>query len=289
MRLRSKLVFCGGLGLLFAACSSDERSYDANEGSGASGSSGANGDFEPGGDAGTGGKGRGDEGQAGEGGEPSEEPSEVLVEDDFSDNTASWKFVDAADPKWSDVPKSEWAYVDGWLVQSSNYAGCSPGPDPSCPSLREEPTIALFNRAGADEWTDYSVTATFVSFDDDNVGVIARYLDEDNYLLFEMNGTVGEQVAPGYARFRSVQGGVWSELVMDEAPVKTYTQSTSGSEHPATLKLTVVGNEYTAYLDGIRLLKYTDNSSEVPARGRPGLTSLSSVGVRFDSVKVSEE
>ncbi len=296
----------GASGLTLAACGADDRNFKVTEegglagaesaagagGSGPTGNGDQGGNGANAGDGGgshTGGSDTGGKGPGGGGGAGAASPVEiVLLEDDFEENTASWTFIEDGEAKIATVPKGEWSYSDGALVQSSNYVGCPVG-KPECPVLDEVPCYALFNRESAREWTDYTVTASFVSFDDDNVGLIARYVDEDNYLLFEMNGAVGAQAVPGYARLRAVQNGVWTELVLDAEPVATYLISTTSALHPATLKLTVVGNEYTAYLDGARLLTYTDNSSEAPARGGVGLTATASVGVHFEHFKVIEE
>jgi hypothetical protein len=151
-----------------------------------------------------------------------------------------------------------------------------------CDSEHDVPTLAKPTADGS-AWTDYSVSAEVVTYDDDVVALMARYVDSDNYLLFEIN------LQSNYVRLRAIQGGIWTTLNQDLNPSINYKKSVDGAEEPFILKLKVVGTQYVGYLDGAQIIAYTDNTGEVAAAGSIALGSIGSQSLQFEGVKVVAE
>ena len=96
--------------------------------------------------------------------------SPLLLQEDFAAADLSrWTIVDDGT---LDAP-SAWSAATGEMVQSSNIFGRD-----TFMVVRAPGTYAFFNDGNL--WTDYRVTLTIRSDDDDAIGVMFRYTDDDN-------------------------------------------------------------------------------------------------------------
>ncbi|MGD9161169.1 MAG: tetratricopeptide repeat protein [Desulfobacteraceae bacterium] len=113
--------------------------------------------------------------------EAAPEKTEDIVPDTkqwASADVDDWKIVDEGDIEGP----SSWYISADHLKQSSNiYGGEDSGSIPDKPG-----TYAI---AGSMEWRDYSLEVKLLSHDDDAIGVIFRYIDDDNYYRFSMDSS----------------------------------------------------------------------------------------------------
>jgi hypothetical protein len=189
--------------------------------------------------------------------------------DDFEDDLG-WVVVDEGTIE----SPSDWVLTtdsgNGVFEQRSNiYSGTPDGEGP----LDKLGTL-VFN--GDADWTDYSMTTRFRAFDDDSVGIIARYLNNDNYYRF----SVDRQRT--FARLVVRHGGTFTLLDSDSEYVG-YTTSTW-----SWLRLVVDGNTIEAYVSSNGMswdLLLSGTDSNVP-RGGVGLYVWGVEGVQFDDVAV---
>ncbi len=130
------------------------------------------------------------------------------------------------------------------------------------------PTIAVGSYSGS-KWKDYSVSLTMKSADNDSIGVMFRYLDNDNYYRFSWhNETKTQQLVKR-------ENGAFKVLAKRTA---TYTSGRSYS-----LAISANGSQLKVAVDGATIFTVTDTSF---ADGTIGLYSSSNQGSSFDNVKV---
>ncbi|MCP4612168.1 MAG: LEPR-XLL domain-containing protein, partial [Planctomycetes bacterium] len=105
--------------------------------------------------------------------ESTPEPRIVLSENFNDDNDSGWSLVDQGTMGGT----MAWSTAKGVMVQSSNVHS-SISVDP----LAKLGTYAYW-RTGTG-WTDYTASVTIKSTDNDAIGVMFRYQDENNYYRF---------------------------------------------------------------------------------------------------------
>ena len=135
----------------------------------------------------------------------------VLLREDFSDGDFSgWSVIDEGNIQGP----SEWSATSGALVQSSNiYSTPTDASD-----LSKLGTFALYEANDVNPpgpppgsvWTDYQVTLTMLSDDDDAIGVMFRYQDPDNYYRFSWDKE------RSCRRFVKCKNGVFTLLAEDD-------------------------------------------------------------------------
>jgi hypothetical protein len=299
------------LGLAFAGCSDEEQGDELLESGGESGHGGEGGDSSSGkggesavgggngSEAGGGGAdgeagntGTGDAGGAasagagpvlGSGGEGGSQENEVVLLNVTSFVESDWQFVDPAGATPA-APNDhgDWTVENGILYQTTNFFACDEINAP-CDEDSREGTLAVRKDAVAGEWSDYTVSTSFWTYDDDAVGVIARYVDENNYLAFDLHASLD------YVRIRAIRDGVWT-VWKDEEPSVTYTQSSLSENYVVNrIALEVVGNRYRAFVGDTMVFEVTDEDEKAPAQGGVGVLTHGSVDVYFGSLRVVEE
>jgi Flp pilus assembly protein TadD len=98
------------------------------------------------------------------------------IEDWIAVEVDRWAIVDEGEEQGP----SSWYISDELLKQRSNICGGS--------DLRDIPDKpGTYAVAGESHWADYCLDVRLVSNDDDALGVIFRYLDQDNYYRFSMD------------------------------------------------------------------------------------------------------
>jgi Flp pilus assembly protein TadD len=114
--------------------------------------------------------------QPGQAGPGASEKGFVDIKDWIAVEVEHWAIVDEGEEQGP----SSWYISDELLKQRSNICGGS--------DLRDIPDKpGTYAVAGESHWADYCLDVRLVSNDDDALGVIFRYLDQDNYYRFSMD------------------------------------------------------------------------------------------------------
>lgn len=157
---------------------------------------------------------------------------------------------------------SVWRIKGGALLQLSDiFGGSSSGSDPAKPG-----THAI---TGDPAWTDYRFSVRLRSDEDDAVGVILRYVDEDNYYRLSLDAQ------RSYRRLVKKENGVISVLWEDTGG---YTVG-----EPFTLTVDAIGSRLVGFLRNARLFDLEDDSH---ATGLVGLYCWDNSSARFERVEV---
>jgi hypothetical protein len=120
-------------------------------------------------------------------------------------------------------------------------------------------------------WSDYSVALKMWSNDDDDLGVMFRYQDANNYYRFSWN----KQNA--YRRLIKRQGGVFKLLAKDTVPYVT------GQAYQ--VQIVARGTTLEVWIDGVKIFSVTDTSF---SKGTIALYTSANQGSYFDDVVVKE-
>ena len=189
-------------------------------------------------------------------------PTGTLLNEDFADGDfLGWSVIDEG----TSSGPSAWSAATGILIQSSNIFGGSSSTSNGLP-LRG--TYARYDTGFV--WTDYVVSLTLRSNDNDALGVMIRYQDPNNYYRFSWD----RQRA--YRRLVKVHNGVFTLLAQDAVP---YNQGQSYH-----VELRVEGSDITAQIDGTTILTATDSSI---SSGTVALYTWGNQGSFFDDVRVT--
>ena len=134
-----------------------------------------------------------------------EDIPQFLLSEDFNDgNYDGWSLVDQGTHGGPMV----WSAATGTMIQSSNTFTYPNGPE--VPKLG---TYAYW-QAGFG-WTDYKTTVTIQSADDDAIGIMFRYQDQNNYYRFSWDKS------RTYRRLVKCENGVFTVLAEDTVPYVT--------------------------------------------------------------------
>jgi hypothetical protein len=198
-------------------------------------------------------------------------PVDLLSEDFDFEPPGRWTYLTAG----TEQLPAAWTITGGELRQSSNVWGGDGTPG----ELLKPGTSAIFTQPaglgstglipGSESWTDYRVSVRLRSDDDDTIGVLVRYRDEDNWYRFSMDRE------RAYRRLIRCEGGVVTDLWHDSVPYEV------GAEYLITLD--VIGDTIVGYLNGISLFSVRDSTH---ATGTIGLYCWANTGARFPSVRV---
>jgi hypothetical protein len=180
----------------------------------------------------------------------------VLLSDNFNDHDhVGWTIVDEGNV----AGPSRWSAATGALVQSSNV-GSWDSDDPG--------TYALFTRGS---WQDYRVTLKMRSADNDPIGVLFRFQDNDNYYRLSWDKQTAGR------RLIKREKGVVKVLTQDSVPY------IAGKNYQ--VEIIAQGSSLTVNVDGKPALSATDQSFKI---GAIALYSSHNQGSVFDDVMVEE-
>ncbi len=175
-----------------------------------------------------------------------------------SSNLSHWEYFDDG----AEV-ESIWSISSGRVVESSDtQAGATAG------TAIEKPGTYLRHKLGA-YWLDYRLEATLRSTDDDALGVMFRYVDNDNYYRFSMDRE------RSYRRFVKKVNGVYTLLWQDAVP---YSLSTN-----VNVVITAQGAALALSINGTQMYSGTDASLR---RGTIALYAWGEDQAQFDDVRV---
>jgi len=183
---------------------------------------------------------------------------ERVVVIDQTRRIGQWRIIDEGTVQGP----SFWQISDGALLQTSNvHDGILAARDPS-----KRGTYAI---SGSSAWTDYRIIARMHSHDNDAIGLIFRYVDEDNYYRLSMDRQ------RGYRRLVRRAHGVVTTIWEDAGTFEVGM--------PFTLAVDAVGSRLMGYMNERLLFEVTDNTH---AAGQIGLYCWGNPGARFEFVEV---
>lgn len=199
---------------------------------------------------------------------------ETRLVDDFDIPVPGlWSVVTGGDQ----LGPAAWDMSGGELHQTSNVWGG--GTDAT--ELAKPGTVALLTLPagiggaglipGSESWSDYRLSVRLRSTDDDAIGVVFRYQNEDNWYRFSMDRE------RSYRRLIASVAGVVSVLWSDTAPYVL------GREYLVTID--AVADSLVGYINGTELFSVRDGSL---SQGTIGLYAWANVGANFASVRVSD-
>ena len=178
----------------------------------------------------------------------------VLLSENFNDGKfTGWTIINEGTEEGPAV----WSATSGALVQSRNLGSYTP---------TRRGTYALYTKAS---WTDYRVTMKMRSSDNDVIGVMFRYVDNENYYRFSWSINEG--------RLEKIQNGVVTVLAKDSVrynPRQTYQ-----------LEIIARDSRLSVLIDGATVLSHTDSSFD---GGSIALYSHYNMGSSFDDVAVRD-
>lgn len=156
---------------------------------------------------------------------------------------------------------SNWSVQGGKLVQTSNIQVVAAG-------SYEPATHAV---GGDERWRDVEISVRLRSTDDDAIGVLFRYVDEQNYYRFSMDSQ------RAYRRLIRKVNGVVTLLWQDAVAY------TVGKTYDLTIR--AIGADLRGFLDGAQLFALSDGA--LP-RGRIGFYCWAEQGAIFERVVVAD-
>ena len=180
----------------------------------------------------------------------------ILLQDSFSSTAlGGWTIIDEA----ANGP-SAWSVSGGLLVQSSAIGSTASGDTVG--------TFALYTQAS---WTDYRLSLTMKSTDDDTIGAMFRFKDDKNYYRFTWDRTAGSR------RLEKRVNGTFTTLA----------SSSGGYNVGQNYQLTMVaqGSSLQVAIDGQQIFSVTDTAH---ASGTVALYSSYNAGSVFDNVLVED-
>jgi len=179
--------------------------------------------------------------------------------DNFDDgNYTGWQIVDQGNYS----TPSSWSAATGEMVQSSNIY-TEPTSDP-----RFLGTYALCTQDLP--WTDYEVTLSMKSLDNDWMGVMFRYVDPNNYYRFAWNGTAADR------RLVKMENG---SVYMLQQDFSTYTV---GQWY--NVRIAVKGDNLKVFIDDVQIFNYNDISFST---GAIALYCWGNEWTYFDNIEVN--
>jgi len=183
---------------------------------------------------------------------------QILLSEDFNDGDYNgWILVEQgvlAGPM-------DWSAASGVMVQSSDVHS---GPLDTLPKLG---TFAYWQAGSA--WTDYTASAKIKSDDNDGIGIMFRYQDENNYYRFtwDMQRSTRNLV--------KCENGLFTLLAEDSVPYVT------GQEYQ--VKIAADGNTLTLSIDGNEIFSVNDDTFSY---GTIALYCWGNAGAYFDDISV---
>lgn len=178
----------------------------------------------------------------------------LLFREEFDDGTLDgWTILDYGTLQGP----SNWTVTNGELVQSSNIYQ-----DPA-----SRGTIAYW--AAGLGWKDYRYRVTFSSADDDQISVVFRFRDGNNFYRFDMDRQ--------YTRRRLVKVVNGSMSVLGQ---QSFAYRTNDKY---VIEVSAVGNQLKVLVDGNTVINLTDSTF---SSGTVGFASHGNAGSHYDHVEV---
>ncbi len=192
-------------------------------------------------------------------------PLAILLSDNFDDgDLAGWTVLDQGTKQGP----SSWSAASQEARQSSNIHSSS-----ADNTEQRDGTILYWNDAAAQSWQDYTVAATFRSTDNDGIGLVFSFTDENNYYKIDFDQQ------QSFSTLFQVSGGAETVLASVSGPGYVI-----GAETP--LSVTVTDSTITVLRDGEDVFGGPVTGGTLSA-GTVGLYSWGNNGAHFDNLTVS--
>lgn len=141
---------------------------------------------------------------------------------------------------------SDWIVYDGILVHQSNIGATGP-----IPAFPKAGTYITYDAGLA--WSDYNLKCTLHTVDDDGMGIVFRYQDDDNYYrLFWRNQVAHRAIVKKTA-------GIFTSLAAD------FTVYNIGAIH--NIEINLDGDQIDLNIDGSPVFSITDSDHPVGTFG----------------------
>jgi hypothetical protein len=184
---------------------------------------------------------------------------QALLTDNFTGTAANWTIVDEG----TNLGPSSWVVSNGDFIQQSDIQGGTfLGNDPVKPGT--------YAYAGSASWQNYDLSLRVMSEDDDQLGVMFRYQNSQNYYRYSIDNE-----RPG-RRLVKVVNGVASFLAVDSVPYEI------GQVY--RIRISVNGNRIQVFQDGALVFDVLDSS--IPA-GKVALYCWGNLYSHFGDVLVT--
>jgi PKD repeat protein len=188
-------------------------------------------------------------------------PGSQILSQDFSVNSfAGWSFVDEG----TIAAPSAWRIVSGELVQQSNIRDGGTAND-----LPKRGTYLLYEDGLG--WTDYKARFRMRSTDDDTLGLLFRYIDNDNWYRFSWDAQLKQR------RLVKKAGGVYTLLAADNVPYVL------GQNYQ--VEVVAQGAQLEVWVDGVRVFQVSDASHN---RGSVAFYAWQNNAAFFDNLVVED-
>jgi len=178
--------------------------------------------------------------------------------------TQLWDFENAAQADDWEVINGTWEINDGVYQETSKAES------------------AMHSLVGDENWVDYTLEARIRVDDHRYAGLIFRALNEFEYYVFYI------ELDPGpndLCFFKHVQGGFGNRERPDPNKTNASGEPLTRGEW-FTMKIVVVGNEFTCFLNDIEMCVGTDNLGNEYERGKVGVMAWQTKA-SFDDFTVS--
>ena len=185
-----------------------------------------------------------------------------LLENFNDGNYYGWMITDQG----KEGAPSVWSIVSGMMIQSSNI------------HTDDNPVFSgtfAHWQAGAD-WKDYQVEGKLKSVDDDAIGIMFRYKDQNNYYRFSWGGQHYKNLTLG-----RMKNGEFTILKQNLGV--TYVKNQWYS-----FKIRAVGPDLQVYIDGQPQLLFIESASDYLDSGSIALYCWGNQGAYFDNISVIE-
>jgi hypothetical protein len=179
----------------------------------------------------------------------------------FRADLAGWEIVDEGTVE----APSDWLTFENALLQTGNIWGGTEFPGASTPN-RPGTFIGLQNFSG----TEVKISFTMRSNDDDELGVLFRFIDKDNYYRFSMDSQ------QGYRRLTKIVNGNASVITAQSFSYKP------GYDYPVVIY--AVGSHLQVYLDGRRIFDIRDEALKA---GSIAFFTWKNDGALFKNAKIA--
>jgi len=194
------------------------------------------------------------------------DPEVYLIEDFDDGNINGWTIFDDASgtSNWS-VSWDQTFFSSGNLLQTSNIYGGSTSRAP----LPKPGTYLIYD--DGDNWQDYVAELYFLSTDNDAIGLMFRYQDDDNYYRFSWDQQ------RNYRRLVKKVDGNFTLLAEDSVPYiknKVYKLGVSAE-----------GDRLRVSIDGVKIFDVNDTDI---SSGSTALYAWANSTSLFDGIKVSD-
>jgi hypothetical protein len=184
---------------------------------------------------------------------------QILLSEDFNDgNYNGWSLVDQG----TQGGPMAWSVASGVMVQSSNVH------TPTFDGVARLGTYAHW-QAGSG-WTDYTAAVTMKSNDNDIIGIMFRYQDENNYYRFTWDKERSTR------NLVKCENGLFTILAQDSVPYVT------GKSYQ--VKIAAQGSLLQVSIDGSPVFSVNDSTF---SSGSIALYSWGNTGSYFDDIMVT--